>query len=64
VVAALALAVDAVVQAEDAEHVLLDVAGQIPGEHPLELLDVGQLSWVDLTLEHGRRFSRDGVPGQ
>jgi hypothetical protein len=43
VVAALALAVDAVVQAEDPEDVLVDLAGQVAGQHPLELVDVGDL---------------------
>ena len=55
VVAALALAVDAVVQAEDPEGVLLEVAGEVPGELLLELLDVGTDLGVDLTLQHGWR---------
>ena len=53
VVAALALAVDAVVQAEDPEGVLLEVAGEVAGELLLELLDVGTDLGVDLTLQHG-----------
>ena len=44
VVAALALAVDAVVQAEDPEDVLVELAGQVAGELLLELLDVGELA--------------------
>ena len=52
VVAALALAVDAVVQPEDPEDVLLEVAGEVAGELGFELGDVGQLRRVDLSLEH------------
>ena len=52
VVAALALAVDAVVQAEDAEDVLLDLAGEVLGEDRLELLGVGELCGIDLALTH------------
>jgi hypothetical protein len=43
-VAALALAVDAVVEPEDAEDVLLQLAGQVESQLLLELLDVGQLT--------------------
>jgi hypothetical protein len=53
VVTALALAVDAVVEAEDAEGLLLHLAAEVTGEHDLELLDVGCGRGVDLTLEHG-----------
>ena len=49
VVAALALAVDAVVQAEDPEDVLLEVAGEVATELHLELGDVGQLGSIDLS---------------
>ena len=52
VVAALALPVDAVVQAEDAEHVLVELAGQVAGQLALELLDVGCSRRVDLHLHH------------
>ena len=51
--AALALAVDAVVQPEDTEHVVVELAGQVAAELRLELRDVGQLSRIDLTLQHG-----------
>ena len=44
VVAALALAVDAVVEAEDPEDVLVDLAGEVAAELHLELLDVGELA--------------------
>ena len=54
VVAALSLAVDAVVQAEDAEDVLVEVPGEVAGELVLELLDVGELRWIDLALQHQR----------
>src|SRR5204862_5269658 len=47
VVTALALAVDAVVQAEDAEHVLVQLAVQIELELLLELLDVGCFCGID-----------------
>ena len=53
VVAALALAVDPVVQPEDPEGVLLEVAGEVAGQLLLELLDVGTDLGVDLTLQHG-----------
>jgi hypothetical protein len=43
-VAALALPVDAVVEAEDPEGVLLEVTAQVAGELDLELLDVGRAS--------------------
>ena len=52
VVAALTLAVDAVVQPEDAEDVVVELAGEVAGELCLELGDVGQLSRIDLTLQH------------
>ena len=52
VVAALALAVDAVVEAEDAEDVLVEVAGEVPAELRLELVDVGQLGGIDLSRQH------------
>ena len=42
--AALALAVDPVVQAEHPEGVLVQPAGQVIRQHPLELLDVGSSS--------------------
>ena len=42
VVAALALPVDAVVEAEDAEAVLVELAVEVEAEHALELLDVGE----------------------
>ena len=47
VVAALALAVDAVVQPEDAEAVLVEITRQVQGEHLLELLDVGEGGGAD-----------------
>jgi len=53
VVAALALTVDAVVQPEDAEHVVIEVAREVAGQLGFELGDVGQLSRIDLTLQHG-----------
>ena len=52
--AALALAVDAVVQAEDAEDVLGQIAGQVALELALELGDVGRGLGVDLSLQHPR----------
>jgi hypothetical protein len=52
VVAALALPVDAVVQAEHAEDVLVELAGEVLPEHHLELGDVRSLLGVDLTLHH------------
>jgi hypothetical protein len=53
VVPALALTVDAVVEAEDAEGILLDVTGEVLGEDGLELVGVGELGWIDLSLAHG-----------
>ncbi len=53
-VPALALAVDAVVQAEHPEDVLGEVAGQVAGQLLLELGDVGGGLDVDLSLQHGR----------
>jgi hypothetical protein len=52
-VPALALAVDAVVQAEDPERVLLDLARQVLGDDDLELGCVCELCGVDLALSHG-----------
>ena len=62
VVPALALAVDAVVQAEDAERVLLDLPGQVAAEDVLELLGVGELCGVDLALSHACSDLGDGRP--
>ena len=56
VVPALPLAVDAVGQTEDAEHVLVQVAGQVALELDVELLDVGSQGGIDLTLQHGLRL--------
>jgi hypothetical protein len=54
VVAALALAVDAVVQAEDPEAVLLDLPAEVLLEQALELLDVSLGRGVDLVGDsHG-----------
>ncbi len=50
VVAALALAVDPVVEPENPESVLVHPAGQVISEQPLELLDVGR----DLGIGRGR----------
>ena len=50
--AALALAVDAVVQAEDTEHVLIEVAGDVALELQLELVDVPCLFGIDLDDRH------------
>ncbi len=52
VVAALALAVDAVVEAEDAKGVLLELTAEVAGELHLELVDVGGHRRVDLDLDH------------
>ncbi len=46
--AALALAVDAVVQPEDPEHVLADLAGQVLGDGTLEPLDVALLFGIEI----------------
>ena len=46
--AALALAVDAVVEAHHAEHVFADLAGQVLGDGPLEPLDVALLLGVEV----------------
>ncbi len=51
VVAALALAVDALVQAEDAEGVVVDLAGEVPGDAVLEA--------VELVLDDG--VEREGA---
>ena len=53
VVPPLALAVDPVGQAEDPEDVLVDRTVEVPGQHPLELVDVGRLGGVDRSLVHG-----------
>ena len=53
VVPALALPVDPVVQPEDPEGVLLEVAGEVALQLLLELLDVSTDLGVDLTLQHG-----------
>ena len=45
--AALALAVDAVVEAEHPHHVFGDLPGLVAGQHLLELVDVGLLGGVD-----------------
>ena len=63
VVAALALAVDAVVQAEDPEDVLVEVAGEVARELRLELLDVGagcsgSISRCSMVLASGRGRGR------
>ena len=60
VVAALALAVDAVVQPEDPEHVLGELAGEVALELLLELGDVGGLAGVDLPLQHAEPLSLGG----
>ena len=44
---ALALSIDAVVQAEHPHHVLWYLTGLVADQHPLELVDVGLLSGVD-----------------
>ena len=64
VVAALALPVDAVVQAEDAEGVLFDVTREVLGEDLLELLGVGELCGVDLALTHCCSDLGGGNPGR
>ena len=64
VVPTLALAVDAVVQAEDAERVLVDLAGQVLGEDRLELLGVGELCGIDLALTHSCSDLGGGNPGR
>jgi hypothetical protein len=53
VASALALAVDAVVQAEDPEAVLVDLTGEVAGEHRAELLDVGLHGGPQLGVELG-----------
>ena len=50
--AALTLPVDAVVQPEDAEDVLVELSGQVAGELLLELLDVGFGRGINLDLHH------------
>jgi hypothetical protein len=47
VVTALALAIDAVVQPEHPEDVVIQVACEVPRELGLELLDVGELRRAD-----------------
>ena len=64
VVPTLALAVDAVVQAEDAECVLFDLAGQVLGEDLLELVGVGELCGIDLALTHGCSDLGGGNPDE
>ncbi len=54
VVAALALTVDAVGQAEDLEHVLVDLTRQVPAELGLELPDVGHHVRVERHPVQGR----------
>ena len=51
--AALALAVDAVVQAHHPEHVLGDLTGEVAGHGALEALDVALLLGVEITRERG-----------
>jgi hypothetical protein len=66
VVAALALAVDPVVQPEDAEGVLLDLTGQVAGEDRVELGGIGQLVGVDfgcVYLGHERLLPDDDGVG-
>jgi hypothetical protein len=58
VVAALPLPVDAVVEAEDAEAVLVELPVEVEGEHPVELLDVGERDRVDGA---GSDLSDDGL---
>ena len=53
VVAALALAVDAVVEPEHPEGVLVDPAGQVVRQQPVELLDVGRGLGIDDSGLHG-----------
>jgi hypothetical protein len=52
--AALALSVDAVVEAHHAEHVFADLAAEVLGDRPLEALDVALLLGVEVA---GRRES-------
>ena len=54
VVAALALAVDAVAEPEDAEDVLVEVAREVAHEHLLELVDVRELLGVDRPRADGQ----------
>ena len=53
VVAALALAVDAVVEPEDAEDVVVELAGEVARQLLLELGDVGGRARVDREIAHG-----------
>ncbi len=53
--ASLTLAVDAVVEAEDAEHVIVDASGLVVGQHLLELGYVGLDFGVDGWGGAGRR---------
>ena len=49
---ALALAVDAVVQAEDTKDVLFKLASEIAGELNFKLCDIGGRCRVDLEFRH------------
>lgn len=55
--AALALAVDLVVQAADPEHVIVQRTGQVGGDVPLEL---GDVALGGLAEGGGDRRGRDG----
>ena len=62
VVAALALPVDAVVEAEDPEDVLLELAAEVALELDLELLDIGADRRIDLSLlQHGASLPCGGT---
>ena len=61
VLAALALAVDAVPEPEDTEDVFLEVAREIAHEHLLELLDVRELLGVDRPRADGQRVSHPSI---
>ena len=67
--AALALAVDAVVQAEHPHHVFRYLPGLVAHQHPLELVDVGLLGRVDyrgvvdLDRDHRAFFFGIGASG-
>jgi hypothetical protein len=52
VVSALALAIDAVVQAKDAKDVLFEFARKVPGELDFKLCDIGSRGCVDLEIRH------------
>jgi hypothetical protein len=51
-VSALALAIDAVVQAKDAKDVLFEFARKVPGELDFKLCDIGSRGCVDLEIRH------------